>query len=74
MIKRLVKRLRPRREANQGTHWHYLREAFATWRRVSVAKDTARMSADHEKAVRLCVLSEIAWRRYVRRLQTCIPK
>jgi hypothetical protein len=73
MINELMKRLRLGREPNQATDWYYLREAFATWRRVAVAKDTARMSADHEKLLRLCLLSEIAWRRYVRRRQRCIP-
>ncbi len=71
MINKLMKWLRPRRRPNRATHWRYLREAFATWQRVSLAKDTARISADHEKHLRLCPLSATAWRRYVRRCQRC---
>jgi hypothetical protein len=33
-----------------------LREAFAIWQRVALAKDSALRAADHEKHVRLCLL------------------
>jgi hypothetical protein len=62
-----------RRERKQPILWEYLREAFATWQRVALAKDSARRAADHEKHVRLCVLSTSTWRRYVRRQKRCIP-
>ncbi len=48
MIYKLENRLLPEREPNQASGWCYLREDFATWRGVALAKDTARMSADHE--------------------------
>lgn len=70
---RFINPLLPRRERNQPIPWEYLREAFATWRRVALAKDSARRAADHEKHVRLCLLSTSTWRRYVRRHQRCIP-
>jgi AraC-like DNA-binding protein len=50
MICKLANRLLPKREPNQATDWRYLREDFATWRGVALAKDTARMSADHENS------------------------
>ncbi|MCM3902855.1 MAG: hypothetical protein ND866_14210 [Pyrinomonadaceae bacterium] len=73
MINKLLNRLRPARELNKAAHWLYLREAFATWRSVALARDTARIAADHDKVLRLCLLSTVAWRRYVRRRQRCIP-
>ncbi len=69
MINKLMNWLWPRRGPNRATHWRYLIEAFATWQWVPLAKDTARISADHEKHLRLCLLSATAWRRYVRRCQ-----
>ncbi len=72
MINKLVNQFRPRRVPNQASHWHAAREAFATWQRVGQAKDTARISADHQKLHRLSLLSAVAWRRYLRRLQRCI--
>lgn len=70
---RFINQLKSRGERNQPIPWEYLREAFATWQRVALAKDSARLAADHEKHIRLCLLSSTAWRRYVRRQQRCIP-
>ena len=70
---RLINQLLSRQERNQPIPWESLREAFATWRRVAFAKDLARRAADHEKHIRLCLLSSTAWRRYVRRQQRCTP-
>jgi hypothetical protein len=69
---RFINPLQSRRERNHRIPWEYLREAFAIWQRVALAKDSALRAADHEKHVRLCLLSTSAWRRYVRRHQRCI--
>jgi hypothetical protein len=70
---RFINQLESRRKRDQSVPWEYLREAFATWQRVAFAKDSARRAADHERHIRLCLLSSTAWRRYVRRQQRCIP-
>lgn len=48
MIYKLENKLLPERGPSQATDWRYLREDFATWRGVAVAKDTARTSPNHE--------------------------
>ncbi len=59
MINKLVNRLQPRQGRNQLPIGK-LKKPFATWRRVALGKGTARMSADHEKHPRVCLLSAIA--------------
>ena len=45
---RFINPLQSRRERNHRIPWEYLREAFATWQRVALAKDSALRAADHE--------------------------
>jgi len=70
---RLINQLLSRWERNQPIPWESPSEAFATWQRVAFAKDSARRATDHEKHIRLCLLSSTARRRYVRHQQRCTP-
>lgn len=43
-------------------------EAFKTWRQVTEARNDALLLSDMNRYRRLCLLSEVAWDRYNRRL------
>lgn len=48
--------------------WQKRSEAFKTWRQVTEARDAALLLSDMKRYRRLCMLSEVAWDRYSRRL------
>ena len=50
MIDTLKTRLLPTPEPAQADNRRYSKEDFATWRRVALAENSARMSAAHENA------------------------
>ncbi len=43
-------------------------EAFKTWQQVTEARNDALLLSDMNRYRRLCLLSEVAWDRYSRRL------
>lgn len=49
--------------------WEQRSQAFRTWRLLSDARNAARLLPDFERYCRLRGLSEIAWQRYLRRLE-----
>ncbi len=51
---------------SQDVRWQERAHAFRTWQQLSNARDASLSLADSERQQRLCMLSEIAWQRYVR--------
>ncbi|HEY3024863.1 MAG TPA: hypothetical protein VGJ55_01795 [Pyrinomonadaceae bacterium] len=69
MIQELFLKVTRIEGVSAGTvNWQQRSEAFETWRRMSEARNAALLLPDMDRYRRLCLLSEVAWDRYTRRL------
>jgi hypothetical protein len=72
MLKRIFMALGSDLLSQQARNWQLLDEAFKTWQLLSWARDNARLNSDPKRYLRLDLLTEMTWRRYIRRLEQCI--